>query len=297
MHGSVSAVTFLGFSFLSGFAAYPQSSKFMRVETGSLGLDSSLSFSPKTCTPVRPGTWAGPLRSREPSDVPFPCEIPPPTANAVATCSAFSLGPNGCLPTPRDWAREKLETRGKTGQRILQARERVLEILQTENACSEWFRTKDSDPAGTFRTLTFDIDRKGQEYVVGRKDLAAITVFYHPYVAKVIQGNGSYSTITLNANGAFFFPTAQVRNQAADGGPVVFHGLRTLQVGPYTGNTLPAQVLTLLHELGHLVDILPVDENDREGRSLQNSMEVLRYCRPEIESRAKTLSPLALTPR
>ena len=137
----------------------------------------------------------------------------------------------------------------------------------------------------------------GKARVLERKDLASISVFYNPYVAKVIQGDGSYATITLNANGAFFFPTAQVTNQSADGGPLAFRGLRPLQVGPYAGNTLQAQVLTLLHELGHLVDILPVDENDREGRSLQNSMEVLRYCRPEIESRGKTLSPLAPTPR
>jgi len=50
---------------------------------------------------------------------------------------------------------------GQAGQKILRARDRVLEILQSENACSAWFREKDPAPAATFRTLSFEIDRKG----------------------------------------------------------------------------------------------------------------------------------------
>ena len=63
------------------------------------------------------------------------------------------------------------------------------------------------------------------------------------------------------------------------------------------GNTLRAQVLTLLHEYGHLIDMLPVDEGDRDGRSLQNTLEVLQHCRAEIESKAQTILQLDLSPR
>jgi hypothetical protein len=60
-----------------------------------------------------------------------------------------------------------------------------------------------------------------------------------------------------------------------------------LYVGPYTGNTLHAQVATLLHEFGHLLDLLPVDEGDQDGKSVHNTYEVLRYCRAEVESKVK----------
>ena len=213
--------------------------------------------------------------------------------NRVVTCRSSSLGPHGCLPTPQDTTRAELESGGKTAQKVLHARERVLEILQSENACTEWFRTKDPDPAGTFRSLSFELDRKGQEYVLEKRTTGTFTVFYNPYVAKVIQGDGSFSKITLNVNGAFFYPTAQVSNEAAEGGPISIRGLRSLQVGPYVGNTLRAQVLTLLHEFGHLIDMLPADEGDRDGRSLHNTMDVLQHCRSEVESKAQTILQLA----
>jgi hypothetical protein len=70
------------------------------------------------------------------------------------------------------------------------------------------------------------------------------------------------------------------------GGPPDFRGQCASRIGPYQGDTLQAQVVTLLHELGHALDMLPVDENDVEGRSAQNTEEVLRYCRAEIEGKA-----------
>ncbi|HYL83324.1 MAG TPA: hypothetical protein VE263_03745 [Candidatus Angelobacter sp.] len=199
------------------------------------------------------------------------------------------MGANGCKPfaVARDLPLQNLESRGKTARRILQARDRVLEILQSGNACTQWYRTKDDDPAATFRTLEFEVDRKGDEFVFESNEFGSLTTFRNPYVARVIQGNGAYAMITLNANGAFFSTMGTLVHQAKDGGPVTHVGARMLQVGPYPGNTLQAQVLTLLHEFGHLLDLLPVDEGDRNGQSVQNSMEVLRYCRPEIETKVR----------
>ena len=296
MRGTLKAVMVLGSFFFGAFAAYPQSSKFLRVETGFLSSEESFASYPRTCISARPGTLSEAFHSSEPFDVPLPCSTGP-LMNPVVTCNSSSLGPNGCLSAPRDTSLQQLEVGGKTGQKVLQARERVLEILQSENACTEWFRTKDPDPAATFRTLTFELDRKGQEHIVEKRSSDSLTQFYNPYVARVIQGNGSFSTITLNVNGAFFLPIAQVTNDPVEGGPISFHGVHTLQVGPYAGNTLRAQVVTLLHELGHLENLLPVDEGDRDGKSLQNTMEVLRNCRPEIEVKNKVTSQLALSPR
>lgn len=195
----------------------------------------------------------------------------------------------------KDLTLERLENGGKGGHRILPARERVLEILQSENACTEWYRSVDPDPAATFRTLDFELDHKGQEYVLETRGPAdGVSIFRNPYVARVIQGNGSDATITINAHGAFFSAMGKVLDQPIEGGPMSFRGgVRMLQVGPYAGNTLNAQVVTLLHEFGHLLDILPQDEGDRDGKSLQNTMEVLRHCRAQIESKVRAPSVLS----
>ncbi|PYU43642.1 MAG: hypothetical protein DMG53_17805 [Acidobacteria bacterium] len=177
---------------------------------------------------------------------------------------------------------------GKTGQKILRARDRVLEILQTENACSAWFREKDSHPADTFRTLSFEVDRHGEEFVQESTDpVDNATIFRNPYVAKVFQGDGRYATITINTNGAFFYPMSVVVQVWKEGVVVSHRGPRPTNVGPYPGDTRKAQVLVLLHEFGHVLDLLPADGNNVEGKSVENTNEVLRFCRAEIESKAK----------
>jgi hypothetical protein len=181
--------------------------------------------------------------------------------------------------------REQWNIIGRPGQEILQARDKVLEILQMDNACSQWYRSKDADPAATFRTLTFELDHKGMDYVVETWGLNGLIIFRNPYVASVTQGGGSYSMVTINRNGAFFGSMANLADQPRDGGPLSFRGVRYLKVGPYAGNTLEARVVTLLHEFGHLLDLLPPDKDDYQGKSVQNTMEVLRFCRAQVESK------------
>ena len=176
---------------------------------------------------------------------------------------------------------------GKSGQKILRAREKVLEILQSENACSAWFREKDSNPADIFRTLSFEVDRQGDEFVQESKDPSNMILFRNPYVAKVFQGDGRYAKITINTKGAFFYPIAGVVEVWKEGGPLYHRGSRLTNVGPYAGDTMHAQILVLLHEFGHVLDLLPADENNVDGKSVQNTNEVLRYCRAEIESKGR----------
>jgi hypothetical protein len=181
--------------------------------------------------------------------------------------------------------REQMKVVGKPGQEILRARERVLEILQTDNACSLWYRSKNPDPVATFRTLSFELDSKGMDYVVDTWEPGGVNIFRSPYVARVTQGGGSYSMVTINRNGAFFAAMAKLADQPREGGPLSFRGVRYLKVGPYGGNTLPAQVVTLLHEFGHLLELLPPDKDDYEGKSVENTMEVLHFCRAQVESK------------
>jgi hypothetical protein len=72
-----------------------------------------------------------------------------------------------------------------------------------------------------------------------------------------------------------------------EGSRLDFLSTRALRVGPYWGDTPNAQVLALLHEFGHVIDLLPSDGEDQEGKSAQNTNEVLRYCRAEVESSAR----------
>jgi hypothetical protein len=187
----------------------------------------------------------------------------------------------------RDVVQENLATLGKPGQKILRARDKVLEILETENACTAWFREKDSNPAVTFRTIRFVLDGKGQEYVLETQERDSRALLHGPYVAKVIPGEGAYSKVTINMNGAFFFPVAAVLKEQKRDGRLNFRSPRSLKVGPYWGDTLDAQVLVLLHEFGHVLGLLPEDGAGKEGKSVQNTSEVLRYCRAEVESTVK----------
>jgi hypothetical protein len=273
-------------SSLSGTVALPQAVKFIRRAADPLPLANML-VGRASCTRDSGSAVPAPhAATAAGSDLGPPCDTPPVNVPSVNPCNASSPVQIGCH-APRDLVQEDLATMGKAGQKILGARDRVLEILQTENACSAWFREKDSNPANTFRTLSFALDRKGEEFVLKSKNPGDMNIFRSPYVARVFQGGGSYATITINMTGAFFSPMARVVEIQKEGGFWSLRGVRVLGVGPYAGDSLRAQILALLHEFGHLVDLLPTDEGDQDGKSVQNTSEVLRFCRAEVESKAK----------
>jgi hypothetical protein len=181
----------------------------------------------------------------------------------------------------------KLSALGKPGLKIARAREKVLDILRSENACTEWFATKDRVPAETFQSIGFVLDSHGppdiSATIVGQSTL----MMRQPYVARATQDGGASTTIMINAYGAFYRTQGQIQKTAAEGGPAQLEGTHVLTVGSYTGNTLAAQVVTLLHEFGHIIDLLPEDADNLDGKSVRNTDEVLRHCRVEIEARAK----------
>jgi len=211
---------------------------------------------------------------------------------AVAPCNPATQAVHPCSASS-DIVRDDLKTMGKQGQAILRARDKALEILQAQSVCSDWYRTKDPDPAATFRTLNFALDRDGEVYVRSTPEPGGIQLVRNPYVARVIQGGGPSSTVTLNVNGAFFFSMANVVDDRIEGGPIVLRGARVIQVGPYSGGSFRAQVLALLHEFGHVIDLLPTDRDDYEGKSRQNTADVLRACRAEVESKEASRTFLA----
>jgi hypothetical protein len=181
----------------------------------------------------------------------------------------------------------QLSALGKLGAKIARAREEVLDILRSENACSEWFATKDRAPAETFRSLNFLLDSQGPQDITASMVDPTLLLMHQPYVASATQDGGAYTAITINVYGAFYRSQGQIRKTASEGGPAQLEGTGVLRVGAYTGDTLAAQVVTLLHEFGHIVDLLPEDADNLDGKSVRNTDEVLRHCRVEIEARTK----------
>jgi hypothetical protein len=282
----IRAVVFLFAPFFSGTAAFPQAVNFIRRAADPLSL---------AAVPLGRGACFGeagsagavtPTATAASGRLDSSCDASPASAAGIDACRPAGLGKTEC-PAPRDPVQENLASLGKPGQKILRARERVLEILEGENGCSAWFREKDSNPAATFRTLSYELDSKGEEVVRESDGAGSTKLFRSPYVARVIQADGSYATITINMKGAFFSAMASVLKEHGEGGPWRLHGARALRVGPYAGETLYAQILALLHEFGHLVDLLPTDGGEQEAKSVENTNEVLRFCRGEIESAVK----------
>ena len=184
---------------------------------------------------------------------------------------------------------------GKPGLTIARARSMVLGILESENACSAWYREKDPNPAGTFQTLEFDLDTKGPTYILESNLNPALGLYWHPYVAMSAENAGPGATIKLNSNGAFFHSDATVRKSSQEGGPMRAGGIRELKIDSYTGDTLPAQITALLHELGHITGRIPADPDRTDGMSGRNTAEVLHFCRAEVEFAAK--HPLRMASR
>jgi len=294
VRGSLQAVVAIVLSSVVSAPAFSLSSRFLIAEDHSVHLGVSSSASPCSFHSDSPlAALAGdiPLSGNSFSS----CASSLPAADHPALsvpCNLATQSTHSCSASS-DIVRDDLNTMGKRGQSILHARDKVLEILQTDNACSEWYRTKDTNPAATFRTLTFALDRDSDIYVRSMPESSGIQLIRNPYVAKVLQGEGTNATVTINVNGAFFFSMGTVVDDRFEGGPVSFRGARAIQVGPYSGGSFHAQVLSLLHEFGHVIDLLPTDRDDYEGKSRQNTAEVLHACRAQVESKEKPHTFLA----
>lgn len=217
-----------------------------------------------------------------------------PTLKAVPGASRNP----GCARTiesaeREDPVAEQLSLLGKAGTRVAQARAEVLGILDSENACRAWFETKDAAPADTFRSLTYSIDRRGPQDISQWETEARMLIWHQPWVAQAVQNSGSNTAITINANGAFFRTLGNVEKIALEGGPAQKGEPRWLLVGPYGGSSAEAEIVTLLHEFGHIIDLLPPDADNLDGKSVRNTDEVLRHCKTEIEAHGKHLKETA----
>jgi len=216
--------------------------------------------------------------------------------------SAIAQGPSPLLPESEssdrpanargaDPVTAELISFGNRAPVISQARSAVLAILTAQNSCSAWFRSAEPEAAEKFRSLRFAVDYSGSPDIVRVESWERNPVYYQPYAARTGQNVGWGSTITLNDKGAFFRNSAPIRIDVDS----LRHGYagisKRLFVGDFSGATREVQILTLLHEFGHVVDLLPVDAGVAAGPqiSTRNTELVLRHCGGAIRKAARQM--------
>ena len=165
---------------------------------------------------------------------------------------------------------------------VQQARQRAIEILQAQNSCSAWFRETDPEATAVFESLEFVLD-DGPKYVQEFKSSSGEIFLKHPYCASTYENAGRNAIVLLNINGPFFVRAADIFGRQGNGGFLRYAGRRLLTVGSFAGDTLPAQITTLLHEFGHAIGRLPDDSGGDTALSVQNTERVLRACRSAIK--------------
>ena len=175
---------------------------------------------------------------------------------------------------------------GEREAHLQSARELTLDILQNGSGCSAWFQETDPTSAEIFESLHFDIVEEPVKYVAMVRDAQGEWKYKQPWAARTYQSTGRDSTVKLNPSGAFFLAALPVRKMER-GSVVSYLGFRPLTVGAYRGDTLGAQITTLLHELAHVTGRIPEDTDTLDGKSGKNTAEVLRHCKAEIQARVQ----------
>lgn len=190
---------------------------------------------------------------------------------------------------PKDPVRTELALLGERGASIDRARQATIDILEGDNKCSSWFRRNEPKSAAVFRTVYFRVDENGPSVIHKVQDDRNEWHFFEPYVASAIENATPPASIMINAHGAFFYSYAPVQELVGNTAPHEICVAKRIGVGMYMGNTLSAQITTMLHELGHILGILPVDvgPGTTPEMSPHNTETIVRACHAEIESAQK----------
>lgn len=192
------------------------------------------------------------------------------------------------LSSPADDERthHELLVLGASGLLIEQARTDVLEILENQGSCAAWFRETEPAVTTVFRSLHYELGN-GTSQILLMPDDSGAAWFKHPWGASTMEYGGQDSVITINRNGPFFVQETRLSKLGAIGGPSFPAGWHVVLVGPYAGDTLEARMTILLHELGHIVGRLPMDDGSWNGESARNTVTVLQHCKAEMNLLAR----------
>jgi len=127
------------------------------------------------------------------------------------------------------------------------------------------FREKDANPAATFSNAALRAGSPRRGVHRESRDIGSLNLFRNPYVAKVTQGDGPYGTVTINPKGAFFSAMAEWSKRTKK---VALSTCASAPVGAW--DRMPEiacrrRPLPFLHEFGHVLDILPTDQDNVDG--------------------------------
>lgn len=189
--------------------------------------------------------------------------------------------------TVRLGGQPSIRASGDEAAAIARARAAVLEILRSSNSCSAWFAKSDPDVVETFASLQFWVEKNGPDHIVKERGDRGDWIEHGPYVARTSQGTGKGTNVGINANGAFFHAQAEVfRIEWHQSYALPTNVWQVLHAGPYDGATAMAQIVTLLHELAHIVGAIPSDGQSPSGlnRSQENTETVLKYCKSTVNA-------------
>lgn len=210
----------------------------------------------------------------------------PRTNEPAATVARPLLSGAGSPDVDSDPVASELLAMGKRGREVLSARNEVLAVLEGSTGCSAWYTSKEPDAVAMFRSLHMILDEHDAGLI--RKVVVPGQEWFYvqPYVARAQQAVGPGSTITINEHGAFFDDARGVVTMRDEGGPATYEPARLLHVGTYRGGTEEARVLTMLHEFGHIIDLLPLDAGVPSGPeiSMHNTDLVVAHCKTELEA-------------
>jgi len=89
----------------------------------------------------------------------------------VLTCAAFISNVSFARDqfVTNDPVRQQLLAMGKRGLAVSQARDHVIEILQSQNSCSAWFQEVDPNTAYTFASLKLSSKTGHSGSLAGRR--------------------------------------------------------------------------------------------------------------------------------
>jgi hypothetical protein len=220
----------------------------------------------------------------------FAC-LPSPAQNPVAVIAARAITSTSDGDTLADPVEKELLDLGHFGESTQNVRAEMLGLLSEESSCSAWFRAAEPEAAAKFRSLRYVVDSADPGEILKIQESPGSVVTIQPYVARTGQDVGPGSTITLNAHGAFFQELARVRTRHSANDVTFENRYRPLVVGNFPGGSPAARLLTLLHEFGHVIDILPIDAGVPDGPmlSVRNTETVLRHCGSQIRAHAKNI--------
>ncbi len=191
--------------------------------------------------------------------------------------------------TPRLHDLPSIRASGKEAAAIARSSAAVLAILRNNNPCSAWFAKADAHVADTFSSLSFWIERDGPEHIIQERTERGDWIEHGPYIARTSEGSGPGTNVGINRNGAFFRARAEVyKIEWQRGYELPTNNWQFLHVGPFEGATAQAQIITLLHELAHVVGAIPADGMSPSGlyRSQENTDLILKQCKGAVNSSA-----------